>query len=305
MAKKSAPTDTIRAAGAVVLRPVPGKPSTVEVALVHRERYGDWTLPKGKLDPGEIACEAAVREVFEETGLTIRLGVPLDRVRYPVQLVDGTVADKVVDYWVGTVLAEAPRPADHEITAIVWLPTDEAAARLSYQHDRTVLTQALTMPATVPLVILRHAKAVKRGDWKSGDEATRPLTPYGRRQAGQLRELMTAYGVCNIHTSPWQRCLRTVVPYADLDGADITLEPDLTEKAARDHPVRHRRTWLRIVDDVVRDQVATVVCGHRPALPTALEVLGIAPRKVRTAEALVVHLAADGTTVAQEWHRPA
>jgi len=301
MAKKSSVTGPIRAAGAVVLRSAPSEP---EVALVYRERYDDWTLPKGKLKAGELACEAAAREVAEETGLAIRLGVPLDRAHYRVRLKGGGKADKVVDYWVATVTDQTLRPPDGEISAVVWLGVSEASDRLTYRHDRAVLEQAVAQPPTLPFVVLRHAKAVKRSDWKPGDEHTRPLTPYGKRQAARLRGLLAAYGIDDVRSSPWLRCLRTVVPYADVDGADITVEPDLTEHAAKQHPVRHRRTWQRLRDEAVRDQVPTVVCGHRPALPTALEVLGIAPRKVRTAEALVVHLDADGCTVAQEWHRP-
>lgn len=302
MAKKSASTGPVRAAGAVVLRSSPD--GGTEVALVHRDRYDDWSLPKGKLEPGETAAEAAVREVAEETGLTVRLGLPLDRVSYRVRLRDGSHAPKVVDYWIGTLLAETARPADDEITAVRWLGVAEAAERMSYRSDRAALAQALTMPPTVPLIVLRHAKAVKRSDWKTGDEAGRPLTRYGRAQAARLKGLLAAYGISDLRSSPWQRCVRTVTPYADLDGADVTKEPSLTEHAAAAHPVRHLRTWRRLRDETVRDQVPTVVCGHRPALPPALEVLGVAPRRIRTAEAMVAHLAADGSTVAVEWHRP-
>lgn len=286
----------VRAAGAVVLRTGDRGP---RVALVHRDRYDDWTLPKGKLTGDELPCEAAVREVAEETGLTIRLGVPLDRIRYRL---DGG-ADKVVDYWVATVLAEEPRPPDAEITAVQWFDVDDALQQLTWKHDRAVLRRAVDQPATTPLLVVRHAKAVKRHDW-DGDEATRPLTPYGQRQARRLVGLFAAYGVGAAHSSPWLRCHLTVAPLAAGLGAEVVHHPELTEAAATADPAAHVRVWQQLRDTTVDDGTVPAVCGHRPALPEALETLGIVPHKVRTAEAVVVHLAADGSTVAHEWHRP-
>src|SRR3954469_10161873 len=85
----------ILAAGAVVLR-------KGRVLLVHRPAYDDWSFPKGKLDPGEHAAVAAVREVGEETGVRVRLGVPLARQSYP-----NGGRTKVVDYWIGRVVGDA------------------------------------------------------------------------------------------------------------------------------------------------------------------------------------------------------
>lgn len=285
----------VRAAGAVVLRP--GE-HALRVALVHRDRYDDWTLPKGKLTGDELPCEAAVREVAEETGLTIRIGAPLDRIHYRL----GNGADKLVDYWVATVLAEEPRPPDNEISAVQWFDVDDALARLTWDHDRAVLRQALDQPVTTPLLVVRHAKAVKRHDW-DGDEATRPLTPYGQRQARRLVGLFTAYGVAAAHSSPWLRCHLTVAPLAAGLGAEVVHHPELTEAAATADPAAHVRVW-RQLRDTAADGTVLAVCGHRPALPEALEALGVVPHKVRTAEVVVVHLAADGRTVAHEWHRP-
>lgn len=302
-------SDPIRAAGAVVLREHDG---VTEVALVHRDRYQDWTIPKGKLEKGELACEAAVREVAEETGCRISLGAPLDRTSYPVP--DGT---KLIDWWVATLQEQASREPDAEISAVQWFPVDQALETLTHEHDRTVLRQAVSMPATTAVVVVRHAKAVKRSDWGSGED-DRPITSYGRRQARRLCGVLGAYGITVIHSSPWLRCVQTITPYLtssqrpehrepghpDTHDTCARLWPELTEAAGHDQPEEHRQRWRELADEAVRDRLPAVICGHRPTLPVALEVLGIAGRKVRTAELVVVHLDADAVPVAHEWHRP-
>jgi 8-oxo-dGTP diphosphatase len=123
----------IRAAGGVVWR---DGPNGVEVLLVHRPQYDDWTLPKGKLDAGETDEEAAVREVEEETGLRCRLGRELVRTDY----VDGKGRPKTVRYWEMVAEAGAFEPGD-EVDEIEWLPVDEAMGRLSYERDLPVLVE--------------------------------------------------------------------------------------------------------------------------------------------------------------------
>src|SRR5690242_5455623 len=126
--------DLIVAAGAVVVRKGP------EVLLVHRPKYDDWSFPKGKLDPGEHETTAAVREVAEETGLDVRLGVPLTTQSYDVR--NGTVRPKVVHYWAARVVGgddvSTYRP-NAEIDAVAWVPLDQAAKKLSYKRDRETL----------------------------------------------------------------------------------------------------------------------------------------------------------------------
>lgn len=125
----------IEAAGGVVWRPA--GPGEVEVLLVHRPRYDDWSLPKGKLEPGEGAEAAAVREVTEETGLRCRLGAELGEVRY----VDHHGRYKRARYWAMRPVDPAPGPFEpnDEVDALAWMPLGEARARLSYDHDAAVL----------------------------------------------------------------------------------------------------------------------------------------------------------------------
>jgi 8-oxo-dGTP pyrophosphatase MutT (NUDIX family) len=122
----------VLAAGGAVWRR--GPDGTVEVVLVHRPRYDDWSLPKGKLDPGETDEEAALREVEEETTLQARLGPELPSTTY----LDRSGKHKRVRYWAMTVVDGSPS-ACNEVDAAVWLPVEEAAARLTYRRDVEVL----------------------------------------------------------------------------------------------------------------------------------------------------------------------
>jgi 8-oxo-dGTP pyrophosphatase MutT (NUDIX family) len=132
---------TVRAAGGIVLRRAPG--DAWQVLLVHRPRYDDWSLPKGKADAGERDEETALREVEEETGLRCTLGAPAGRTRYR----DSKGRDKVVHYWlmepepVSAAADDAFVPND-EVDEVSWCSVAEATTRLSYSHDRKLLAKA-------------------------------------------------------------------------------------------------------------------------------------------------------------------
>lgn len=121
----------VRAAGGVIWR---RGADGVEVLLVHRPKYGDWTFAKGKLERGESYREAARREVLEETGLHVSFGDELEPTRY----IDGKGRDKLVRYWTMTVERGAFEPND-EVDEIRWIPVGRAAARLTYERDLPLL----------------------------------------------------------------------------------------------------------------------------------------------------------------------
>ncbi|MDR1214767.1 MAG: NUDIX hydrolase [Propionibacteriaceae bacterium] len=132
---------SIQAAGAVVWRRVGPEP---EVALVHRPRYDDWSLPKGKAKAGESLPQTALREVAEETGLRIRLGPPLRPIRYLTE--DGP---KQVAYWLGHLLEARGRRPDDEVDQVVWLPLEQAQTRLTYADERLVLAESAALALRV------------------------------------------------------------------------------------------------------------------------------------------------------------
>jgi 8-oxo-dGTP pyrophosphatase MutT (NUDIX family) len=117
----------IEAAGGVVVR-------DGQVALVHRPRYDDWTLPKGKLDPGESFAQAALREVEEETGLRARLVRELPPTSYDV-----SGRPKIVRYWLMEVDDATPFVPNDETDELRWVALDEALRLLTYERDRDVL----------------------------------------------------------------------------------------------------------------------------------------------------------------------
>ncbi len=122
----------VRGAGGVPVRRVGGD---IEVLVIHRARYGDWTLPKGKCEPEETDAACALREVEEETGLVCELGEELGSTDY----VDGRGRPKRVRYWEMTVVSGDARPAPPEVDEVCWVALADARGLLTYAHDAAVL----------------------------------------------------------------------------------------------------------------------------------------------------------------------
>jgi 8-oxo-(d)GTP phosphatase len=255
-----AAAEEIRAAGAVLWRPAG---AGAQVALVHRPKYDDWSFPKGKLEPGEHVLLAAVREVGEETGLRVTLGRPLPPVRYL-----GGSLPKRVDYWVATAGADPGSfvPND-EIDEIAWLAASSAGARLSYQRDAETLAAFRAGPIrTVPLILLRHASAGRKSEWHKGDQS-RPLDARGASDAEVLASLLRCFGTSRVISSPSERCLATVRPYAALAGVEIEAEPAL--EVIKDGMGDDPEAAKTVAQLAAADRPA-IICAHRENLPLLL-----------------------------------
>ena len=122
----------VAAAGGLVTRR--GEGDALEVALVHRPKYDDWTFPKGKVERGETDEEAATREVHEETGLVCTLGDEFATVRY----IDARGRPKRVRYWLMTVAGGAVRIPNDEVDGLRWLSPGDASTLLTYEHDQAL-----------------------------------------------------------------------------------------------------------------------------------------------------------------------
>lgn len=329
------PSRIVRAAGALVWRPREKKQrfdvgqvigaEDIEVLLVHRPRYDDWSWPKGKAELNEPILVAGAREVEEETGVVVTMGAPLTTQRYRL----GSGHTKEVRYWVGTVAGSAavnrsrlpvtPAPAK-EIDSTRWVLPNQAQQLLTRRGDRRLLDELLTRAktgtlVTSTLVVGRHAAAVPRSQWH-GAEGQRPLGRTGGRQALELVNILSALGIQRLLSSSWTRCQATLTPYAAVTGLHVVGVDELTEIAAERDP----KAAAKIVKKLLRSpSTPIIICGHRPALPTMMKpLLKISSTQLsreypdtdpylRTAQILVAHVAypaGEPQIQAIELHRP-
>ncbi|WP_425837364.1 NUDIX hydrolase [Microbacterium sp. PA5] len=309
-------TDTaVYAAGGVVWRVVDGK---LKVLVIHRTAYADVTLPKGKVDPGETLAETAAREIFEETGIRVRLGIPVGVSRYRMP----SKRQKIVHYWAAEATDDAIRASrfvpNKEIAAIEWMSPKRALKHLSYPVDIEILENFLTFVgdgilSTFPIIVLRHAKATPREEW-TGADAARPLTARGAKQANALVGPLRTFGARKIVTSDAVRCVTTVTPLAAALGKEMERTPLIGQDAWEDGTSDVRA----VVGKRVRARKPAVLCSHGPVLPDIMSELALATGTLRgsylgSASALevaafsVVHLSATNPgsgIVAIETHEP-
>lgn len=261
------------AAGVVALR---GTGKRTEALVIHRGDRNDWSLPKGKVDPGERLAATAVRETREETGVDVTLGVPLGTVRYTVPSTLAEPAEKSVNYWfarptdpaiaAGDMDVPDHWQANHEVAEVRWVRVSRLPGLLTYPHDLDVVREALVAPAyTTPFVLLRHAQAERRPDFRArvgeeADDAERPLTPLGQQQSQALVQVLSAYGIREVCSSSATRCMETVRPYAASIDARVDGIDSITEESFAEHPKR----GVREVLDLLLQPRPTVVCIHRP-----------------------------------------
>ena len=273
------PASIVPAAGCVVWRHTSLE---LEVALVHRPKYDDWSFPKGKVDSGEETYTTAVREVEEETGLRVSLGPRLADQTYDI----AGGQRKRVSYWA----ARAPEDGDlsayepnAEIDEVRWVPTSRARDQLTHHRDVAQLEEFLGADvATEPLLIVRHAQARRRKSWH-GPDSERPLRADGKTAAKRLVRFLSAYGVAQVVSSDAARCVETMLPYLNASRASIRLDSSLSEEGVHVGKLRRR------VDALLADDEPAALCSHRPVLPKIFDALGLPGVSLVPGGAVVAH----------------
>ena len=234
------------------------------VALVHRPRYDDWTLPKGKANQDEPLLLAAVREVGEETGAVVEVGRRLTPVEYPV---GDTI--KRVSHWAMRHLG-GEHVAGDEVDRLRWLTVAEATQLLSYPIDRCVLADFARVPAgSSTILLVRHAKAGKRSEFK-GEDRLRPLDKIGRRHAREAAPMLATFNPSRILSADRVRCEQTVRPLAELLDLDVDSAAEFSDEAYVDEPNRAIDRLYALAEQTG----ASVICSQGLAIPGLLADLG-------------------------------
>jgi 8-oxo-dGTP diphosphatase len=246
----------IQAAGAIVWRR--NDSDVIEIALVHRAKYDDWSIPKGKVEGDESLVACAYREVVEETGFSVRFGQLVGSSRYEVNGVP-----KTVTYWAARLLGEQGKPNPEEVDAIRWVSCEEAKELLARDSDRQLIdTFMLIEPDTKPLILLRHAKAIERHDW-AGEDTDRPLSSLGERQSKRLLTNFLPFAVEEIHSSSAVRCYESITPMARGLSVDFFFTDSLTEEVF----YKNNDRPLKYIQRLLVNDYTTLVCSHNPILP--------------------------------------
>lgn len=278
----------VRAAGGVVWRRNDG----IEIAVVHRPRYDDWSLPKGKLRAGESELAAAVREVGEELGARVAVRDRLGTVEYAVP-----AGSKAVTYWAMQHL-DGSFAAGSEVAEIAWVAPKPARKRLSYAADSEVVAEFAARPPTDSMILLvRHAKAGKRQSWQ-GEDAARPLEPVGQAQAHRLAALLSYFAPDRIVSAEPLRCVQTVQPLADRLGLPVQVDPVLGD-ASYSHAPRAAEAALLALAKPGR---VSVVCSQGTTIPGLIERFGRLPSVDTRKAAFWALSAVDGAIVSADYY---
>ncbi|MGB7962503.1 MAG: histidine phosphatase family protein [Propionicimonas sp.] len=283
----------VTAAGAVV---VGGDHAAPEVLLVRQARDDRWRLPLATVDPGEYLAGCAARATQDDAQASVRLGVPVGQLPDPDE-------GRLVAWWRARATTTRPPTPGAGIEQVAWAPDVDAVRSLACASQQRAVRQALALTDSVPILLVRHTKAMQRSNWVGRDQA-RPLDARGRRQAANLIPLLAAYGITRLASSTSTRCVKTLLPYAKAERLEIEGWATLSEEQAEKN--------LKAVDNLMRRLIAQsldmgtplAICGHRPVLPTMLTALGIPTQPLQPGACMVAHLSPTGQTLAVEHHPP-
>jgi 8-oxo-(d)GTP phosphatase len=259
--------DAVRAAGAVLWRPADGG---VEICLVHRPKYDDWSLPKGKLHPGEHPVLAAVREVLEETGVRAHPLLRLPDVAYTLPSGEA----KTVEFWAMRAGADpAVAVADPaEVDEIRWLTPDAAEDALSYPADARLVERVAALRAITAITpMVRHAHAGERKKW-AGNDALRPIDAQGQQEAEALAKLLAIFEPARLIAAPALRCRQTLEPLAESLDLPILSDSSFGEPPTPDElPDKAKAAATRLAE--LRDGPTSAICSQGKLMPPLLAML--------------------------------
>ena len=272
--------------------------SNIELCLVYRPKYNDWSWPKGKNEANESHRHTAVREVGEETGYAVTLGPHIAQIEYPLenegkkssaksstkngsQNNDQPEVIKRIHYWMmqeisgSAALKRLPafgpiKPAKPtEIGNVIWLTPEKARKKLTHDSDQLVLDAFLERIKSgqanyKTLILVRHGKAESRKAWQ-GSEATRPITPLGSAASYALGRELACYAPDKIISSPWKRCLETVDAFAKNSSINIEKVAELTE----DFHDKNPKSTLNVLTSEIKNLIDTTNDGNTTETTTA------------------------------------
>lgn len=259
------PSAKVLAAGTLPWRIKGGQ---LQVLVIHRPEYDDWSWPKGRLGQHETLPETAWRETKEEVGLSLPLGVPLGVIKYQNPHAKHV---KEVWYWAARVVDKKPRPDSKEVDETRWVTVDQARRMLTKTVDQEPLTKLVTaydnkQLSTIPFIVLRQAKPIPAESWTK-DEVDRPLADSGYTQAKAVSRLLRAWRPTRVVASKYQRSLETIAPYVKKHGGKVRTKRWLNIKTAAEHPHHLQR---RLHQELKRLE-PTVLCSQPSVVKRVLK----------------------------------
>ncbi|GAB3298450.1 NUDIX domain-containing protein [Epidermidibacterium keratini] len=262
-------TDLV-AAGGVVWRNGPSGPL---VLLVHRPKYDDWSLPKGKAERGENVVLTAMREVVEETGLPVRIGARLGTIEYDVKN-----RRKIVHYWSMPLVDDndlEPAADDiDEVDEFAWLSPSRARRALTYADDVEILNRWEKVGTSrISLLLVRHGRAGSRSEW-AGPDRSRPLDERGVAQSDAIAQTLPAFGPTTVYSARPERCRQTVEPLAAVLGVPVRSADALSDNDFEERPER----TIEAIRALICAPSPVVACSQGTTIEQALS--AVVPAKL-------------------------
>lgn len=302
--------------------------SNIELCLVYRPKYNDWSWPKGKNEANESHRHTAVREVGEETGYAVTLGPHIAQIEYPLenegkkssakngiksstknssQNNDQPEVIKRIHYWIMREISKSDaikrlpafgpiKPAKPtEIGNVIWLTPEDARKKLTHDSDQLVLDAFLERIESgqanyKTLILVRHGKAESRKAWQ-GSEATRPITPLGSAASYALGRELACYAPNKIVSSPWKRCLETVDTFAKNSSINIEKVAELTE----DFHDKNPKSTLNVLTSEIKNLIDTTNDGNTTETTTKTKTKTKSETTTATTTVMCLHRPIIGT----------